>query len=94
MREALAFDNSRRETHPEAAVARTKFHLAQVLRAQQKGLEEATELEITAREVLGRLLELHSLQTVDPSDEFALFDHIQPVFDGRFTGRSLLQYLK
>ena len=26
-------------------------------------------------------------------DELALFDHLQPVFDGRFTGRRLLGYI-
>jgi len=64
------------------------------LRTQQKDLEQANELEVASREVLGRLLELNPLQGVGPGDELALFDHIQPVFDGRFTGRSLLQYLK
>jgi len=94
MREALALDNSRREAHPEAAVARTRFHLAQILRSQQKDLEEANVLEVTAKEVLERLLELNPLHGVAPDDGLALFDHIQPVFDGRFTGRSLLQYLR
>ena len=93
MREALAFETAHRETHPEAAIARTKFHLAHVLRMQNRDIDEANDLDLTAREVLVRLLEVNPLQGVAQEDELALFDHIQPVFDGRFTGRLLLQYL-
>jgi hypothetical protein len=33
------------------------------------------------------------LNGVAEEDEIALFDHLQPVFGGRFTGTSLLKYV-
>ena len=93
MREALGLEHSRREIYPEAAIARTKFHLSQVLRDQDKNLEEAEELRKSAYEVLVKLLALNPLPAAPEGDQLALYDHIQPVFDGRFTGRSYLQYV-
>ena len=78
----------------EAAVARTEFHLSQVLNEQGKDLEEAEALASRAKAALARLLPLADpLGDVDAGDELALFDHLQPVFDGRFTGRALLKYV-
>jgi hypothetical protein len=34
------------------------------------------------------------LNSIRKDHELALFDHLQPVFDGRFTGLHLLQYLR
>lgn len=31
---------------------------------------------------------------IPPEHELALFDHLQPLYDGRFTGLHLLQYLR
>ena len=94
MRKALALEQSRPGLWPEAAVARTKFHLSQILIAQGEDLSEAEELASHARDVLARLLPLvEPLGEVDVDDELALFDHLQPVFDGRFTGTSLLKYV-
>lgn len=55
-------------------------------------LAEAADLEKQAREVLQRLLVYDLpdfLRGVD--DQMALFDHLQPAFRGRFTGKALLQ---
>ncbi len=47
----------------------------------------------SARTVLEKLLPLDPLEGVSEDHEIALFDHLQPVFDGRFAGRELLQYV-
>ena len=94
MRKALALEQSRPGLWPEAAVARTEFHLSQILIEQGEDLGEAEMLTSHARDVLARLLPLvEPLGEVDVEDELALFDHLQPVFDGRFTGTSLLKYV-
>lgn len=93
MREALVVENSRRQSYPEAAIARTQFHLAQILKKNDKDSEEAKLMEDEARDVLAKLLPLDPLAGVPPEHELALFDHLQPVFDGRFTGTLLLQYI-
>lgn len=97
MTQALSFERLRPGTWPEAAVARTEFHLSQILKQQQdknsKESKEADELASRARTVLTRLLKTNPLEGVTAEDELALFDHLQPVFDGRFTGRELLKYV-
>jgi hypothetical protein len=92
----LALANARergRGVWPEAAVARTEFHLSQILRKRGKESEESKSLEGRARSVLLRLLPFDPLDGVKDEDELALFDHLQPVFGGRFTGVSLLKYV-
>lgn len=94
MRTALNLERSRSCSWPEAAVARTQFHLSQILTEQGKGNDaEAQQLAITARKVLEGSMPLEPLIGVDAKDELALFDYIQPIFDGRFTGRALLRYV-
>lgn len=79
---------------PDAAVARTEFHLAQIIRQKEKDPIEADGLITKARSVLSRLLPYDPLDGVAAEDELALFDHLQPVFGGRFTGGlSLLKYI-
>ncbi|MAD82195.1 MAG: hypothetical protein CL912_04470 [Deltaproteobacteria bacterium] len=78
---------------PDAAVARAEFHLSQVLRAAGKDDAEAEGLAAKARSVLSRLLPYDPLDGVATEDELVLFDHLQPVFGGRFTGTSLLKYV-
>lgn len=93
MTKALSLERLRKGSWPEAAVARTEFHLSQILMQQGKDLDEAQQLASQARTVLAKLLPLHPLDGVEAGDELALFDHLQPVFDGRFTGRTLLKYV-
>lgn len=78
---------------PEAAVARTEFHLAQILRQSSRDSTEAEALTTQARSVLSRLLPFDPLNGIPDEDEIALFDHLQPVFGGRFVGLSLLKYI-
>lgn len=78
---------------PEAAVARTEFHLSHILAEKGEQTSEAVTLKAKARSVLSRLLPFDPLDGVPEEDEGALFDHLQPVFGGRFTGNSLLKYV-
>jgi hypothetical protein len=78
---------------PEAAVARTEFHLSQIIKETGKDSAEAEGLVAKARSVLSRLLPYDPLDGVTAEDELALFDHLQPCFGGRFTGTSLLKYI-
>ncbi len=86
----MSLDRASQAHWPEEPLSRAQFHLAKILRAQDSDLAEAAELEKQAREVLQKLL-VHDhpkfLHGVD--DELTLFDHMQPIFRGRFTGRNL-----
>jgi hypothetical protein len=95
MRTALARAQERagKNFWPEAAVARTQFHLYQILTERGNSGAEATWLATEARAVLSRLLPFDPLDGVKEEDEGALFDHLQPVFGGRFTGLTLIKYV-
>lgn len=104
MRQALnkASERGGKNFWPEAAVARTKFHLSQVLGDQNEGktgdkaderAEQAGELARQAKDVLSKMLPYDPVLGVKESDTGALFDHLQPVFGGRWTGLSLLKYV-
>ncbi|KAF4889652.1 hypothetical protein CGCFRS4_v009215 [Colletotrichum fructicola] len=79
----------------DAAVARSKFHLSIILTAQNGGKppEEAQALARESRDVLSRLLVYDDIQGVREEDASALFDHLQPVFGGRWTETRLLKYV-
>jgi len=95
MRTALARAQERagKNFWPEAAVARARFHLHQILTERGNTGAEATRLATEARAVLSRLLPFDPLDGVMEEDEGALFDHLQPVFGGRFTGLTLIKYV-
>jgi hypothetical protein len=95
MRTALARVQERggKNFWPEAAVARTKFHLYQILTERGTPTAETESLAVEARAVLSRLLPFDPLNGVKDEDEGALFDHLQPVFGGRFTGLTLIKYV-
>lgn len=95
MRMALARAQERggRNFWPEAAVARTQFHLHQILEEKGQPSAETEHLAKEARTVLSRLLPFDPLHGVKEEDEGALFDHLQPVFGGRFTGLTLIKYV-
>jgi hypothetical protein len=97
MRSALqkADERGARFFWPEAAVARTKFHLSQILLEKEGGVatDEAKQLAQEGKDVLSRLLVHDPINGVKEEDTGALFDHLQPVFGGRFTGLTLLKYV-
>lgn len=99
MRQALSKASERggKSFWPDAAVARTKYHLSQVLKQKAPGVvnSEAEELARDAKDVLSKMLpyDPEPIVGVKEEDTGALFDHLQPVFGGRFTGLSLLKYV-
>jgi hypothetical protein len=97
MRQALgkASERGGKNFWPEAAVARTKFHLSQVLSDKNGGVltEEAEDMARDAKDVLSKMLPYDPITGVKPEDTGALFDHLQPVFGGRWTGITLLNYV-
>ncbi|CAK7243705.1 MAG: hypothetical protein STHCBS139747_005231 [Sporothrix thermara] len=94
---------------PEAAVTRTKYHLSMVMTERIKAGDapegsgedaeqrqaEARKMAIEAKDVLSRLLpyDPDPITGVREEDTLALFDHLQPVFGGRFTSTKLLGYV-
>jgi len=94
MRQVLSMKSSGSISDP--VMARTSFFLSQILQQQGKNPDEARELANHARGTLATLIKVQPLDTlkdVREEHELALFDHLQPVFDGRFAGRDLLKYL-
>jgi hypothetical protein len=98
LRDALRQNDSPKSKNlwPDAAVARAKYHLSQVLvaKGEDKHVEEAEALAKEAKDVLSRLLVYDPIRGVKEEDTGALFDHLQPVFGGRWTGLSLLKYVQ
>lgn len=98
MKQALkkAAERGGRNFWPDAAVARTKYHLSQVLTEKEGKLtKEAEQLAMEAKDVLSKLLpyDPDSIIATKEEDSGALFDHLQPVFSGRFLGLRLLDYV-
>ena len=79
---------------PEPAIARCQYHLAQVLMKKSEGEKtaEVSALLTDSKTVLSKLLAHDPLKGVRDEDTLALFDHLQPLFGGRFTGTQLLKY--
>ncbi|KAK1640061.1 hypothetical protein BDP81DRAFT_311482 [Colletotrichum phormii] len=79
----------------DAATARAKFHLSQILKARNGGelSIDAEKLAQEGKDVLSKLLVYDDISGVKEEDTGALFDHLQPVFGGRWTGISLLKYV-
>ena len=77
------------------AIARTQYHLSLVLRAQKKDPERATKNYEEAKATLARLLPLDCPDKLkNVQDEGVLFDHLLTVYGGRFTGTTLLAYVR
>lgn len=99
MRGALSRGNDRgtKNFWPVDAIARTKYHLSRILQDKTPGQtsDEADQLARDAKDVLSRMLpyDPEPILKVKEEDTGALFDHLQPVFGGRFTGLSLLKYV-
>ena len=93
IRKALSFERSREGSWSKAANARAEFHLSQILKERGTAPDEAQQLASRAESILASLLPLNTLDAIEPGDEIAQFDYMQPVFDGRFVGRKLLRYV-
>jgi hypothetical protein len=75
----------------EEAVARTRYHLATVVRKRGKSEAEAAKLYLDSKAVLARLLPLDKPAWIyEETDEEVLFDHLRS-YGPRFTGTKLLK---
>jgi len=78
MRTALTKVKERAEKwfRPDAAVARTEFHLSQIIEEKDMGSAEAEGLVTKVRSVLSRLLPSDPLDGVPAGDVLAFFGHL------------------
>ena len=90
-----ALDQRRAANWSAEAVARTQYHLAQILIRQNKELEKAQQLLGDAESVLKLLLPLDFPGSLkDVTDQSILYDHLLTVCAARFTGKGLLQHVR
>lgn len=79
---------------PEEALGRVRFHLSKIYGEQGLEEEEAKRLDQEAR----KILEKYSSTTPEclrgVEDKMMVFDEMQPVESGRFTGRDLLPHMQ
>jgi len=88
-REALIYSHT--ANWCDEGIARTKFHLANVVRKRGKSEQEADKLLREARAVLERMLPLDRPGWLySETDEATLFDHLRS-YVPRFTGTGLLR---
>jgi hypothetical protein len=76
---------------PSEALARAQYHLSQLYQAQGIEEAEARRLEKEALRVLDSFKGFGSECVRDSDDIFMIFDDLQPTFDGRYTGTTLLR---
>lgn len=88
----LSLTRAQKAHWPEEPLCRAQFHLAKILQMKEPESAEAAHLESRARKVLLRLIQ-HDMPEYlkDVKDDMILFNHLQPVFRGRFTGTKLLK---
>lgn len=76
------------------AIARAKYHLALLYRAQGTEEAKASKLEHDADVVLAENQGYAAECVQLVSDKMMILDDLQPTFAGRFTGRGLLKHLQ
>jgi hypothetical protein len=77
---------------PEEPLCRAQFHLAKIIQMKDPASSEAAQLESRAQKILLRLIQHDKPDYLkDVDDDMILFNHLQPVFRGRFTGTKILR---
>jgi hypothetical protein len=89
-----AIESAKNSRFPEEALGRAQFHLSKILREQTVEKEEADKLETNALIILNKYSPYTSEFLRGIEDSMVLFDDLQSIFDGRFTGRELLKYMQ
>lgn len=96
MREIVAHIESREDAdYPKAAILRTRLHLASLTSISKLVIIEQL---ITAHTEIYKESDItggsyEGLLKAGIQDQLAFADALQPVFDGRFTGRKLMETL-
>jgi len=89
-----AIESAKNSRFPEEALGRAQFHLSKILREQGIEKEEADRLETNALNILNKYSPYASEFLRGIEDPMVMFDDLQSIFDGRFTGRQLLKYIQ
>jgi hypothetical protein len=76
------------------ALARAQFHLATLYEEQGEEAAEAKVLKGEARKVLEKCRDFAAECVRETKDEMMIFDDLQPTFQGRYTGHTLLKCLQ
>jgi hypothetical protein len=79
---------------PEEATGRVEFHLSNIYREQGIEEEEAERLDQEARKILTKYSSTTPEYLRGVEDKIMVFDEMQPVESGRFTGRGLLPHMQ
>lgn len=87
-------DSAKSARVPKEALGRAQYHLSQILREQEIEEGEAQKLEANGLRILDEFSQYASKFLKGSNDKMAMFDDLQPIFDGRFTGQMLLTYMQ
>ena len=87
-------ESAKNSKFPEEALGRAQYHLMKILREQGIEQEEADKLEVDALKTLDKYSQYTSEFLKGVDDPMTLFDDLQSIFDGRFTGQQLLSYMQ
>jgi hypothetical protein len=89
-----AIESAKNSRFPEESLGRAQLHLSKILREQGIEKEEADRLETNALNILYKYSLYASEFLRGIEDPMVMFDDLQSIFDGRFTGRQLLNYMQ
>jgi tetratricopeptide (TPR) repeat protein len=99
LRECIDRANSiGRKRWPECALGRAHLHLSIVMKHLSRSSDAIEEHEKLAKRILDHYRHIDLLESITGMggkvNDMILYDAIQPVFDGRFTGRDFLPLLQ
>ncbi|OTB08363.1 hypothetical protein M426DRAFT_7683 [Hypoxylon sp. CI-4A] len=83
-----------RKRWPECALGRARMHLSRLLKETFADPKIIEPHENFGKAILDKYRNACELFTPRTDDDMILYDSLQPVFDGRFTGRDLLPLLQ
>ena len=87
-------DCAKNSKFPEEALGRAQYHLSKMFREQGIEEDDADRLEAQGLKVLGKYSQYASEFLKGVDNPMTLFDDLQSIFDGRFTGQQLVRYMQ
>lgn len=79
---------------PEYARGRAHMHLAKVMRARGAAEDDVKPIEAVGSAILSQYKKVVQSFTPTTDDDMVLYDALQPVLHGRYTGQSLVPLLQ
>lgn len=86
--------NAGRGRWPECALGRAHTHLAHIMKARMARDELVRPIEDFGNAILEKYRHVSQSYTPSTEEPMVLYDLLQPVFDGRYTGRGLVPLLQ